>query len=150
MNDEVRFRDYDPRDRPACLALFDANCPAFFAPNERAEYGDFLDEIEGGYEVCLLDGAVVGAFGLIEGEPGEEPSLRWIMIDPTRQGQGIGSAIMRRVVSRARTDGARLVRIAASHRSAPFFEKSGAKAVRETPDGWGPGMHRIDMELAVG
>jgi hypothetical protein len=41
------------------------------------------------------------------------------------------------------------IRIAASHRSAPFFARFGAETVRETPDGWGPGMHRIDMELTV-
>ena len=31
------FRPYSSADREACLANFDANCPAFFAPDERAE-----------------------------------------------------------------------------------------------------------------
>jgi hypothetical protein len=54
---------------------------------------------------------------------------------------------MARVLEKARTSGMRVLRIAASHKSAPFFAGFGAEAVAETPDGWGPGMHRIDMEL---
>ena len=41
----------------------------------------------------------------------------------------------------------RPVSIAASHKSAPFFARFGARIVETTPDGWGPGMHRVDMEL---
>jgi hypothetical protein len=37
------------------------------------------------------------------------------------------------------------VKIAASHLSAPFFAKFGAVPLRTTDDGWGPGMHRVDM-----
>ena len=41
---EFRFRGYRPPDESACLALFDENCPAFFAPNERDDYLVFLRE----------------------------------------------------------------------------------------------------------
>jgi hypothetical protein len=39
--------------------------------------------------------------------------------------------------------------IAASHLSAPFFTRFGAKEVRCTKDGWGAGMHRVDMLLPL-
>lgn len=129
--------------------MFDANCPGFFAPNERAEYAEFLDEASS-YQICTVGGVVAGAFGLIVESGDEGPSLRWIMIDPARQGQGIGSAVMRHVVESAHATGAATVRIAASHHSAPFFSRFGAEVVREIPDGWGPGMHRIDMKLVPG
>jgi GNAT superfamily N-acetyltransferase len=163
----LRFRRYGTVDREGCLTLFDANCPAAFAPNERGEYEAFLDaqaEAEA-YEVCVMDDEIVGAFGL--GGDGAL-RLRWIMVHPQRQGRGIGTSVMDRVreaalaVARdeaqrgaaqkggdsARGGGA-VVQIAASHRSAPFFARFGARPVRVTPDGWGPGMHRIDMELTV-
>ncbi len=63
------------------------------------------------------------------------------------QGRGLGSAIMAHVLEKARRSGMRILRIAASHKSAPFFARFGAETVAETPNGWGPGMHRIDMEL---
>jgi len=145
---QVSFRVYRPADREACLRLFDANCPAFFAPNERADYLAFLDAEAADYEVCLSGDRLVGAFGLSPGAP-EERSLRWILLHPELHGHGLGSAIMTRVLSVARDAGVRRLRIAASHRSSPFFARFGAQVVATTPDGWGPGMHRVDMELAL-
>jgi GNAT superfamily N-acetyltransferase len=153
----VGFSPYDVAYRDRCVAVFDANCPEFFAPNERVEYVAFLDRSPAGYEVCLVDGEVAGAFGLIvAGESADGATdlrLHWILIDPAMQGRGVGTSIMRRVVRRAREStaaaGPPSVQIAASDRSAPFFARFGAVEVRRTPDGWGPGMHRVDMVLAV-
>ena len=88
-----------------------------------------------------LTNEVVGAFGMHDAEG---YCLRWILIDPAAQGRGVGSAMMTRVLEIG--DG-RAISIAASHKSAPFFARFGARVVEETPDGWGPGMHRVDMEL---
>ena len=144
----MSFRAWQKEDREACLSIFDANCPAFFAPNERSDYARFLDAAPNGYEVCELAGRVVGAFGLVtHGDGGT--SLTWIMIDPDAQGAGIGSAMMERVVSRATVSGLSTVNIAASHKSAAFFERFGAVAIGRTIDGWGPGMDRVDMELRL-
>lgn len=143
-----QFRPYRPGDRPACLALFDANCPRFFAANERASYEQFLDEAPAGYEVCLLERQVAGAFGVLSAPQGL--CLRWILLAPEAQGKGLGRAIMNRVTEAAgaQQDGA--LHIAASQESAPFFARFGAREINRTTDGWGPGMHRIDMLLKVG
>jgi GNAT superfamily N-acetyltransferase len=142
------FRPYAPADRATCLELFNANCPAYFAPNERDEYARFLDEGDPSYSLCIVAGAVVGAFGL-RAEHENRWSLRWILLAPAVQGRGIGSAIMNEVARRARTARGRLITIAASHKSAPFFARFGAREVARTPRGWGPELHRVDMELVV-
>jgi GNAT superfamily N-acetyltransferase len=144
----VTFRAYVSTDKNVCLSLFDANCPAYFAPNERRDYSAFLDANPPGYEICLRDEAVVGAFGLI-GELADHRSLNWILIDPKTQGRGIGSATMSRVVDLARAAGISVVRIAASHKSAPFFSKFGAVQIKLSEHGWGPNMHRVDMEIRL-
>ncbi|MEL7186288.1 MAG: GNAT family N-acetyltransferase [Pseudomonadota bacterium] len=143
------FRAYASTDRDACLAIFDANCPEFFAANERDDYASFLDAGYAGYEVCEVDGKVAGAFGLMFNDDNEH-RLNWIMLDPQLQGAGIGQTIMDRIIVSAREKGASKVGIAASHKSASFFAKFGAKELIRTEDGWGPGMHRVDMELEVG
>lgn len=145
--DEPGFRAYEPADRVACLALFDANCPAAFAPNERDEYAAFLDEGHDGYEVCVDGEAVVGAYGLVR--DGAGLALRWILIGPAAQGRGLGAGMMERVAARAREEGVERVRISASQVSAPFFARFGARERSRTVDGWGPGMHRVEMELGV-
>jgi len=143
---EPSFRSYQARDRATLLGLFDANCPAFFAPNERADYEIFLDTTSADYEVCLLADLVVGAYGL-RPEPDNGLALRWILLAPQYQGHGLGSAMMARVLTRARDNGADYLYIGASHKSAPFFARFGARETATIPNGWGPGMHRVDMTL---
>ena len=146
MTSPAVYRPFVKRDRAACLALFDANCPAYFAPNERDEYKYFLDSEPVGYEVFETEGRIVASFGLI-GMDNTSARLNWIMIDPDHHGVGIGSTIMEHVVTLARTRELKKICIAASHRSAPFFARFGAIAIARTKDGWGPGMDRIDMVL---
>jgi len=149
MNTTVAFRPYTHADREACLELFDANCPEFFAPNERNDYVRFLDAEPKGYEACIVGDRIAGAFGLIAGDA-RRMHLNWILLDPKFQGLGIGSAIMSRIATLARDAGTDVIDIAASHKSAPFFAKFGAVATATIRDGWGPGMYRVDMEFRSG
>ena len=148
MKRRVTFRQYSSSDREICLSLFDANCPIFFAPNERADYLTFLEKGPSGYELCLLDDQIAGAFGLI-GSDASRRRLNWIMLNPAFQGLGVGREIMERVSALATWEGLQLIEIAASHMSAPFFARFGAVITKATENGWGPGMHRVDMELSL-
>ncbi|MEP4485314.1 GNAT family N-acetyltransferase [Marinobacter alexandrii] len=143
---DVSFRRYLKRDIQTCLGLFDANCPEFFAPNEREDYLLFLETVPERYEVCEAAGKVVGAHGLFE-QSSEAKVLNWILLDPSSQGHGIGATIMARVMSSARAAAAIRIHIAASHKSRSFFERFGAQVIGTTDDGWGPGMHRVDMVI---
>jgi GNAT superfamily N-acetyltransferase len=140
------FRPYEANDRSACLALFDANCPEFFDRGERSGYVQFLDTIREGYEVCQLDGRIVGAYG-IRPHAKDELVIRWILIAPDAQGRGVGRAMMTRVLNTVRQTGVRRLHMAASHKSAPFFARFGARATATVQHGWGPNLHRIDMVL---
>jgi len=143
------FRPFAESDRAACLRLFDGNCPTHFAPNERADYETFMTEKGRGYQLCLLDGQVVGGYGVLaEGPTGL--AVRWFLIDASRHGAGLGRAMMERVVTALTSSKpGQVLYIGASHMSAPFFAHFGARETRRIADGWGPGMHRIDMELVA-
>lgn len=146
MTTKLQFRRYEPADRSSCLALFGENCPEFFAPNEHEDYVEFLDNRTQNYFVCLLNDRVVGAYGLYP-LAGGGAALHWIMLSPSAQGVGLGSAIMARVLDDLRGSARSPLHISASHKSAPFFAKFGAVEISTTPDGWGPGMHRVEMQL---
>lgn len=148
MTTDVSFRAYTPQDRDDCLCLFDDNCPEFFAVNEREDYAGFLDSFPSEYEVCTLNGVIIGAYGLLE-ENKDWSNLNWILISPNRQGKGIGSKFMHRIISQGKVVKLLGIKIAASHLSAPFFSKYGAIQINEIENGWGIGMHRIDMELKL-
>ena len=145
---EGNFRPFASSDRESCLAIFDANCPEFFAVHERIDYEQYLKTHSDEYEVCEIEGAVVAGFG-IASDSRNESRLNWIMVDPKAKASGLGTSIMSRVISRSMKSQSGLIRIAASHKSAPFFAKFGAVATKHTEDGWGDGMHRIDMELRL-
>jgi GNAT superfamily N-acetyltransferase len=130
------------------LALFDANCPEYFALNERSDYAQFLDARLDNYNVCLLGDSVVGAYGLYP-LPEGGAALHWILLSPSVQGRGLGSAIMTRVISEMKRSGHSFLRISASHKSAPFFARFGAIELSTVVDGWGPGMHRVEMQLSL-
>ncbi|MEO0422999.1 MAG: GNAT family N-acetyltransferase [Pseudomonadota bacterium] len=146
--EDVRFRAYQETDRAVCMRILDANTPRFFATNEREQYLAFLDTESARYRVCVTADKVIGAFGLSRDGSGDA-HLNWILIDPAAQGRGIGSKIMAKVISDARDLGARSMKIAASHKSCPFFERLGATVESTQEHGWGNGMHRVDMRLAL-
>jgi len=146
MKSALEFRPYLPSDKITCLRIFDANCPEFFLPSERSDYLEFLNSEPSQYELCVSEEDVVGAFGLFDRDT-QGKNLNWILLEPQSQGLGIGSAIMARVSTLAHTANIKTVYIAASHKSAPFFTKFGALATETIENGWGPGMHRINMEL---
>ena len=148
METNIIFRPYSSTDKSVCLGLFDANCPEFFAPNERVDYAEFLDANPFDYELCLTEDKVAGAFGLSE-HGLQQKSLNWILLNPRSQGLGIGPVIMSRISAVALDSGASLINIAASHKSSPFFAKFGAIEIATIDNGWGSGMHRVDMELRL-
>ena len=71
------FRLYCKDDFHACIDIFDANCPEYLASNERQDYEDFLEVPPKGYEVCEVDGRVIGAFGLL-GDSKNEKRINWM------------------------------------------------------------------------
>ena len=145
--ESITFRRYNESDFDACVHIFDANCPDFFAPNEREDYIAFLGVVEEHNQVCLMADRVCGAFAILNED--SDKRLNWITIHPEYHGIGLGSAIIHCAISLARESSANHLLIAASHKSSPFFTKFGAIPIKTTPDGWGPGMHRIDMQLKV-
>ena len=145
---EVIFRPYCHTDLSACLDVFDANCPAYFAPNEREQYASFLADVPDGYTVCELNSSPVGAFGL--SDDGDNVwRLNWILMQPDIQGHGIGSLILNRALHSARSAHARLLKIGTSPRSEGFFARFGARPVTRIANGWGPGLDRVDMEITL-
>lgn len=144
----IAVRGYVAEDRAACLALFDRNCPSHFAPDERADFARYLTASSSDYRVCERAGVIVGAFGVATSSAGQA-RLNWIMVDRVAHGGGIGAAIMDEACTIARRDGATAIHIAASHLSASFFARLGARQTGHIDDGWGPGMHRVDMVLEL-
>lgn len=143
----MELRPYTPDDAAACLALFDANVPAYFAPEERAGFVEFLATMPVSYLV-LLDGAsIVGCGGV--GFHDGEARMCWGIVDGARHRRGLGTRLLlERLVAGAEL-GAVRAGLDTIPLTVPFFERFGFVVVREVDDGYGPGLHRRDMQLAL-
>lgn len=146
MIGKPRFRAYETTDRADCLRLFDENCPEFFAPNEREDYIAFLEHHSRDYLVASIEDKILAAYGF-HLLPENAAALHWILLSRSSQGQGLGSLMMSRVLSQMRDNNRAPLYISASHKSAPFFSRFGAIEISREPDGWGPGMHRVEMRI---
>lgn len=142
----MELRPYQSADRAACLEIFDANVPGgYFAPEERADYEEFLNDPPGPYFVLEHEGAVWGAGGWARDEGGIV-SLCWGLIAPRGQKKGLGRLLaMYRLREIAKLPDVRMVRLDTSPLTAGFFEKLGFHVVAVKKDGYAPGLDRVEM-----
>lgn len=146
----MKFVPYSAKHYEGCLALFDENCPAYFAENEREDYASYLKTMGNPYKVLEgPEGALIAAYGVAFIEAERRARVTWIMVSPKGQGTGVGRHMMEEIIACAVDMKATALDIATSQHAAAFFAKFGARETRVIKDGWAKGMHRIDMELKL-
>lgn len=151
------LRPYQPADRTECLRLFRSNMPKYFTVQEEADFGQWLDQMEG--KIPTPPGDVVhyyvveeagrlhacGGWGIRAGE--QHATLIWGMVDNARHGEGIGQALTgHRLAAAEAAYPGWPIRIDTSQHTAAFYARFGFAVQRITEDGYAPGLHRWDME----
>ncbi len=135
--------------------MFDSNCPAYFAPSERADYEAFLSDPadHGTYFVLEQGGEVVACGGVWQGGnlPEDIGGLSWGMVRGDLHGQGIGTALvtLRLAWIRERWPSVREVQIETSQRTEGYYARQGFRVLGRTPDGFAPGLDEIKMVLKL-
>lgn len=148
---DLCVRRYQGADQAACLTIFDGLVPQFFAPEERAEFAEFLGDRAQGvapYLVLLHAGQVVACGGYAL--RGARARLTWGMVAREVQGTGLGRALTaaRLDILRALPD-VEAVEIETSQHAAGFYQSFGFEVVRVLADGFGPGLDQWEMTLAL-
>lgn len=148
------FKPYSQDNMAACLELFDLNCPRFFAREERSDYSYFLQQLPDSrstHNVYLLgwrEQRLIACFGVAR-VSSETCALTWIMVHPEYQRQRCGEEMMAQLFTLAAAADYRKVVVSTSQHADQFFARFGAITLRSQNDGWGPGMHRVDMEIIL-
>lgn len=156
----IDFIVYQKKYYDDCLHLFDENCPTFFAINERQDYLKFLDSNPSQYYLVKLrkakqEGGIVSGFGLMfehniaDRNSSRRGRLSWMLVMREAHRMSIGSSMMEYGIKTAKEQSLVAIDIAASHLSAPFFSRFGACTLCKIPNGWGEGMHKVDMEIVL-
>ncbi|NTT84677.1 GNAT family N-acetyltransferase [Tabrizicola fusiformis] len=146
------FRPFRPDDITACLALFDGNCPRFFAPSEREEFASFLTAprpSDAPYLVLEDEGDILACGGIEISGP--DAHLTWGMVARDRHGQRLGTRLTEARLALARTlPGVERLILSTSQHTQGFYAGFGFAVTAHTPDGFGPGLDRVDMALLLG
>lgn len=141
-------RPYEPKDREACLALFDSNVPRFFDPSERAGFEGFLDRLDSPYQVIERDGRIVACGGQAMKPDGRTAVLCWGMVEQGLHRQGLGQALTEARLAAARAlPGATSVWLDTGVHTTGFYERFGFVIEGVVRDGYAPGSDRYDMRL---
>ena len=69
---KLEFRNYKVSNYEECLELFEANCPAYFAVEEREDYREFLKSMNDQYFLGYVNGSLICCFHLLEEEERKE------------------------------------------------------------------------------
>lgn len=146
-------RPYQPDDFSACLAIFDSNLPTFFAPDECAQFSEFLENHAAKgrtYLILTREDSVIACGGILLDESKGKAFLEWGMVERIHHGQGIGAKLTEARLGLARgIPGIVEVTIETSQHSRGFYERTGFAASKIIPDGFGPGLDRWDMTLPL-
>jgi len=147
------LRPYAAADRAACLAIFDSNVPAAFAPDERAGFAAYLDGAGARYLVLAdadADGAIVGCGGYGLRADGQTAILRWGMVLATQHRRGLGRQLTLARLRLAVADHA-IARVVlyTTGQTAGFYRRFGFRDTAVLADQYGPGLDRHTMVAAV-
>jgi ribosomal protein S18 acetylase RimI-like enzyme len=147
----MSVRPYTGRDREACLAIFDTNVPDYFLPSERAEFAEYLDALPGPYLVVTSERRVVACGGwAVSGTRTDEAALCWGMVDGALHRRGFGRMLTQARLDQIRSNVAiRQVVLNTSQYTTTFYERLGFSVIATIHDGYGPGLHRCEMVLAL-
>ena len=144
------IRPYTDTDREALLHILRLNTPRYFAPEEEADFIEYLDKHLEAYFVVEESGQVVGAGGLNYLDNNALVRISWDLIHPDFQGRGIGRALTQFRIAEARSKpGVRLIQVRTSQLVYPFYQKLGFELEKVEKDFWAEGFDLYQMNIAL-
>lgn len=150
------LRDFEPADTEACMAVFDSNVGDFLHADEREDFAGWLAATQGRYLSLLWGGRVIGCSGYAleatgrAGRPAAELRMIWGLLHREFHGRGLGEfMLLERLVRGARELPVNSASLGTTPRVASFFERFGFRRIQYIHDGWGAGLHRVDMLLEL-
>ena len=143
-------RPFDITDRAACLGIFDTNVPDYFLPAERMQFEQFLDRLPGPYFVVMDNDDLVACGGIAMGRGSGEADICWTLVHRDHHGHGVGDFLMTTcVIEILALEHIHTARLETSQHTRRFFERWGFKTVEVVPNGFGPGLDRVEMRSAL-
>ena len=143
-------RPYEVTDRAECLRVFDSNAPWYFLPEERIPFERFLDRLPGPYFVVVDEDDLIACGGHATGRVSGEADICWTMVRRDQHGHGVGNFLLTTCVCDILAiEDIQTVRLETSQHTFPFFQRWGFVVVERVPNGFGPGLDKIEMRIVL-
>ena len=144
------IRPYQIGDKSTLLKLLEMNTPDYFAPSEKEDYIEYLDEKLDQYFVVEEEGEIIGCGGLNFMKDGRTARISWDMIHPEHQGKGIGKKLTQHRIQEAQKKmGLETIVVRTSQLAYLFYEKNGFTLDKIEKDFWAKGFDLYQMSMAI-
>jgi predicted GNAT family N-acyltransferase len=143
------IRAYQPSDYEQVVALFDSNCPPYFAPEEKELFTNFLKINEQPYFVIVENEQLLAAGGYAyEHRAGRDVAVfTWGMVSQSAHKQGLGKLLTQHRLACIEKDARGLPAIlGTSQYTAAFYQKMGFTTYNIVPYGLSKGLDLVEME----
>ncbi|MBW3546256.1 MAG: GNAT family N-acetyltransferase [Bacteroidetes bacterium] len=143
------IRPYTPEDNGQLLEILRLNTPAFFHPEEEADFVDYLKNHVQYYFVVEDAGVIIGAGGFNTGfDNGKTVRISWDIIHPDFQGKGIGTQLtLYRINQIKKSPIVNKVVVRTTQLVYEFYQKIGFELEKTEKDFWAKGFDLYQMKL---
>lgn len=144
------IRPYRPKDKADLLALIDLLIPEYFAPDEGADYAEYLKKHREDYFVFVKDKKLIGAGGINYFLSDRLARISWDMVHPKHRGQGIGGQITQHRINllKANLEIDKVV-VRSSQFAYTFYQKQGFVLAKIELDYWSKGYDLYQLEMPL-
>lgn len=144
------IRPYKATDRAELLQLLQLNIPQYFAPSERQDFVDYLDQHLESYYVVVENGQLIGSGGINYTPDGTEARLSWDFLHPDFQRKGIGKKLtLYRIQEAKKNSDIRSISVRTSQLAHIFYQKLGFELQKVVKDFWAEGFDLYEMRLEL-
>lgn len=144
------IRPVKKEDYPNLLQLLDLNTPDYFAPEEKEDYIEYLNDKLEKYFVFEENGEIIGAAGLNFFPDEKSARISWDMVHPQHHGKGIGRKLTEhRITTIKELKAYEKIIVRTSQLAHKFYGKFGFSLVKYEEDFWAKGFHLYHMEMEI-
>lgn len=141
------IREYEPKDKAACITIFDSNVPEYFSDAEREEFIEWLDKEDRAPYFVLVEGnEILACGGIYEDTEKQVIGLAWGMVLYSKHKQGLGKQLtLHRLELMDRLFPHYDQHLGTSQHTEAFYRKFGFVTTGFIKDGYGPGLDKYEM-----
>ncbi len=150
MPDQIIIRKYTSYDQSSILEMLRLNTPAYFAPEEKEDLINYLNNHSENYFVVEYGKAIVSCGGYNYSDEKGVIRISWDMVDPQYQGMGFGTRLTEfRIELIRQLPDIKKIEVRTSQLAYKYYERFGFGLKEVTKDFWAAGfdMYRMEMDL---